>query len=441
MRRLVLSVALVVSFSGSAFAQSTGRYARGAGESIGTMKAGTESGDLGYKPYSASYLPRYEGPLAKENDAEIKRQIQNGYGDCDLVHQIIKDNANKDTAAKFDTATDNANAAEANRPLDPFREWLIRIGWMRDPRKSSPPSNLRETYLREGFDPNAETWTGFCHNWAPAGLDPVVNFTVSMDKIYADVPFGIGDMRELATWTFPGGNDHAWFGKRHNDKDSKEAPEDEMDPVDVLTILRNYVGEGKPGIVFDVDPGYMVWNQPVHKWNMNSTEVTGADAGPKTPPPGGKALKVDLTFTYGVEGNYGYRGDGLERSQGLKGWIYTDASGKIVDSAWAPGQKVPDFAWVNKDLKQSKEFERLKKIANEGISVGDIKSFCETMQGLPSGPISSENAAKLRGLLDKICPVLDQNKINDYIRKTAERTGQDFTALDDAIRSNTASHS
>src|SRR5688500_11985616 len=165
--------------SSTAFAQSAGRYARSGGETIGTMPAGTESGDLGFKPYSASYLPRHEGPLAKDKDEEIRRQIQNGYGDCDLVHQIIKDNADKDTAAKFDTAVDNANA---NKPVDPLRAWLIRMGWLRETRP--PKSNLRETYLRDGVDPNAETWTGFCHNWAPAGLDPVINFTVSMDKIY-----------------------------------------------------------------------------------------------------------------------------------------------------------------------------------------------------------------------------------------------------------------
>ena len=71
----------------------------------------------------------------------------------------------------------------------------------------------------------------------------------------------------------------------------------------------------------------------------------------------------------------------------------------------------------------------------------DIESFCKTMQELPAGPISAENAAKLKALLDKICPVLDQNKLSEYVRKTAERTGQDFSVLEDAIRSGVDAHS
>ena len=406
---------LLTLVASSAFAQTprplTGRYVGGAGERPATLtEAGTRTGNLGFEPYSASYLPRSSGPLANSaSDAEIKKMVTDGFGDCNLVHQIIKDNANKDTAAKFD---------------------------------ASGATGFRERYLREGYDKDAESWTGFCHNWAPAGLDASVNFMVSMDRIYADIPFGISDMREITTFILPNTTGNAWFGKRHNDKDTAEKEEDNLDPVDLLTMLENYVGEGKPGLVLDVDPGYMVWNQPVYKWNRESTLVTGDAQGPKKAPVGGNAYKVKLTATYGVEGQYGYRGETLSRDISWNMYVYTDKNGKIVDSAWDGSNKIPDFAWSQTGARRdTPEWKALKKIADEGVSVKDIESFCTTMQGLPAGPISAENAAKLKGLLDKICPVLDQNKLSDYVRATAERTGQDFSVLEDSIRSGTNAHS
>ena len=42
---------------------------------------------------------------------------------------------------------------------------------------------------------------------------------------------------------------------------------------------------------------------------------------------------------------------------------------------------------------------------------------------------------------DGICPVLDQNKMQDYIRKTAERIGVDYSVLDAALNSPTPAHS
>jgi hypothetical protein len=416
MFRTLSITSLLLLVASSAFAQerpSNGRFVRGAGETPAKLtRAGSKSAYLGTDPYSGSYLPRTSGPLANEpGDQEIKKKITEGFqnGECNLVHKIIQDNANKDAAAKLDG-----------------------IG--------NP--GFRERYLREGHNPQAESWEGFCHNWAPAGLDPAVNFMVSMDKIYADVPFGVSDLRELTTFTLPDTWDVAWFGKRHNDKDSAEKPEDSLDPVDLMTIFENYVGEGKPGIVLDVDPGYMVWNQPFYKWNRTATRVQGADMGPKKPPAGGRAYKVKLDATYGVEGNYGYRGETLSRESNWEFFIYTDKKGNIVDSAWDPSasNKIPDFAWAPKGQRQdSPEFDALKKIAKDGVKVSSIEEFCKTMAGLSGKPSRSERK-KLKKLLDEICPVLDQNKLSDYIRKTAERIGVDYSVLEDSIRVDVEAH-
>ena len=420
----LISASVALAFAGSALAApANGRFARGAGLPAPKMTAGSTSGSMGFKPYSGSYLPRSEGPLAKENDTEIMDAITNGYAGCDLVHKIIKDNAAKSTAAKFEKSIEKATGAD---------------------------SDYVKRYKATGYSRKAESWEGFCHNWAPAGLDNSINFMVSMDKIYADVPFGIGDLRELATFNYPGETggygSYAWFGKRHDDKDKEEKPEDSLDPVDLISIFQNFVGKGKPGIVMDVDPGYMVWNQPFFKWKMNSKEVSGTKMGPKKPPVGGKAFKVKLVGTYGLEGQFAYRGDTNESEKTWNAFVYTDKSGKIVDSAWdmdpnGYSDEIPDFAWMNLELGNNADYDHMRKIASEGISVKDIETFCATMTALPNGNISKANAKKLSKLLDKICPVLDQNKVNAFIRETATRTGQDYTVLDGALHSDVDAHS
>ena len=270
------------------------------------------------KPYSGSYLPRSEGPLMKERDEEIKRMITNGFGDCNLVHQVVKDNASKSTTEKFDAAVE---ATEGRNP------------------------GLTADYKKNGYNPQAEGWEGFCHLWAPAGLDPAAGFVVAMDKIYADVPMGIGDLRELVTYNYPRASTR-FFGSRWYDKDKKEPESESLDAMDLLNIFENYVGPGKPGVVLDVDPGYMVWNQPVYSYKTESTELTGAAAAGA--PAGGKAYTVKLSTEYGVEGNYAYRGEAYLRGKSWNMTVFTDAAGKVVKADWAAnrGDDIPDFAWV-----------------------------------------------------------------------------------------------
>lgn len=406
----IASLLLLVASSALAQTPSNGRFVRGAGEKPAKMtRAGEKSADLGFSPYSSSYLPTKEGPLAKENDVEIKRMVTEGFGDCNLIHKVIQDNAMKDTAAKMDAAG---------------------------------ATGFRERYVRDKVNPSAETWEGLCHNWAPASLDPGLTFMVSMDKIYADVPFGIGDLRETLTSIDIPSNNYAWFGKRWNDKDNPEPEEDKLDPVDLLTMLENYVGKGKPGIVFDIDPSYMVWNQAIHKWSRKSERLTDATKfGPKKPPAGGRAYYVTLDAVYGNEGSFGHRGDAVTGNLSWKMYVYTDNKGNIVDSAFDPNvyNKIPDFAWVPLDRGQSDDIDVMKKIARDGVSVKNIEVFCNTMAGLTKQPSRSERK-KLKKLLDEICPVLDQNKLSDYIRKTAERIGVDYSVLEDSIRVDVDAH-
>lgn len=401
--------AATILFAGTASAQ---RYVTREGMKPPTITAGTVEGKMDNKPYSASYLPRTDGPLSHSHDAEIEDMITKGFGDCDLVHQAIKDNAKKQTTEKFDAAVKEAEGTDPG---------------------------LTAEYNANAYDKNAQYWEGFCHLWSPAGLDPNSAFIIAMDKIYANVPFGIGDLKELTTYNYTD-SDAIFVGKRNYGGDSKKASEN-LDPVDLLTVFDSNVGPGKDGVVLDIDPGAEVWNQPFYSWKRTSKELTG-DARKGGPRGYKHTYEVSLHTEYAKEGEYAYRGDTYLYELNWKMKVWTDKDGKIMKSSWIKDQsdKIPDFAWIPNVKNQSENYKRLMKIAKDGISVKDIEGFCKGMKGLTKDNLKTEGP-KLAALLNSICPVLDQNKLDAYVKNVAEKTGIDYSALDSALNDSGAGNS
>jgi hypothetical protein len=405
-KTFLLSLAAALSLTATASAQQNGRYVAAQGLTPPTIAAGSVDAHMDNKPYSASYLSRQEGNLNRKNDVGLGEMIEKGFGDCDLVHQIVKDNAKKPSTGKFDEAIKNSEGVDPGTTAD---------------------------YEARGHNPDAAHWEGFCHLWAPAGLDPAAAFVVSMDKIYANVPFGIGDLKELTTWNYPQPN-AVFIGKRNNGGDSKKDSEI-LDPTDLLTTFDTYVGPGKPGVVLDIDPSAEVWNQAIYSYKRETTALTGDDA--KGGPKGSTAFLVKLNAQYAKEPpghEFANRGDSYLIDLNWQMKVWTDAKGKIVKSEWVKDSSdpIPDFAWAPVGKNKGENFSRLQKIQKDGIAVKDIQSFCEGMQNLTKDSLGADGK-KLAALLEAICPVLDQNHLADYIKKTAERTGIDASALDSAL--------
>ena len=76
---------------------------------------------------------------------------------------------------------------------------------------------------------------------------------------------------------------------------------------------------------------------------------------------------------------------------------------------------------------------RLQKIAKKGVAVKDIEAFCKGMQKLTKANFKTQKG-ELAKLLSNICPVLDQNKLSDYEKKIAAKTGIDYSVLDSALQ-------
>lgn len=224
----------------------------------------------------------------------------------------------------------------------------------------------------EAPDARAEGWTGHCHGWAPASLlepEPPEEVTVKFDKAVSfyklnvasasNAKRGLSTDRAAAYGVRAGGRENAlefatadlkcmlteiyteskstFYGTRCNDRNPDHDNVAYMDvkPHLMHQLLVKFIKEKDQGLVFDVDPGYMVWNQPIYKFESKWTENAG---------------KLDVVTTIwwandnGVDPNY-HGTESISRT-----YTYTmtqDAQGNIVDSQWtgASMDDHPDFIW------------------------------------------------------------------------------------------------
>jgi hypothetical protein len=240
---------------------------------------------------------------------------------------------------------------------------------------TNPGATAREADPANGHneapDPKAENWTGHCHGWAPASLmepEPPVEVTVKLDQKVSFLKLKVTDAaaaksgmgRERGNYGVrPGGTDDAlefatadlkgmlteiycetkssFYGTRYNGKERDRNNGAYMDvkPHLMHQLLVKFIKDKDQGLVFDVDPTYMVWNQPIYKFDSQWTE-------------NGEQLEVTTTIHWandnGVDANY------VGTESVARTYTYTmkkDAQGNIVDSAWT-GKSLddhPDFIW------------------------------------------------------------------------------------------------
>jgi len=240
----------------------------------------------------------------------------------------------------------------------------------------NPGATVREADPANGHNeaslPNGESWTGHCHGWAPASLleaEPPEVVTIKLDeqvrflklkvKNAASAKKGISknpaeaytvrkgnpdkalelhsaDTKAMLTEIYTETRTHFW-GNRYDGRNPNRTDPAYLDikPNIMHQLLVQYIKEKNEGLVFDIDPGYMVWNQPVYKFESKWTEN------------GGK-LQVTTTVWYaddnGVDPNF----HGLIHKN--KTYTYTlkrDSQGNIVDGEWT-GSSIddhPDFVW------------------------------------------------------------------------------------------------
>jgi hypothetical protein len=127
--------------------------------------------------------------------------------------------------------------------------------------------------------------------------------------------------------------------------------------------LGNRIGLQKQGFVADIDPGYQVWNQPIHAYEsrMLSEQAPSAGAAPGTV----KEINVDTTMYYISEVAQHESPLGRNQNVAKKEYKYRlelNASGEIIGGAWISEDR-PDFMWdvkkANFDQPRWVEFKKV----------------------------------------------------------------------------------
>ena len=383
---------------------------------LGTTNVQLQQNGVDRQAHSSDYLPISKGALMKEKDTAIASIVSRIVERCDIFNEAIKRNAraNLPTSKKFDSAV------EALTGTNP---------------------GYTDFYERNHFDPNAPSWTGLCHNWAPAGvLQEIVQMVWESDMVVGDQPIGVGDYRELVTALLPRVR-HYFVGARNNGDDDETESVD-LDLADIVSSLQYALVDNDFGIVFDVTYTAEVWNQAVDKYTQTVTDATNHPAVAGLVPAGGRAKRVKLGIAYVVELDYAHRGASARRTMNLDGYLIEDANGNVIDSKWiTPTSGRPDFLWIPRGLFQSNFFRLLKALHEEGTSVEDMNSaaeFCSTVAVFArtiqaGGTPSAADTAAVRNSLARAAGVIDDAKVDSIVRSTARRSNIDPSELAAAV--------
>ena len=120
------------------------------------------------------------------------------------------------------------------------------------------------------FDPAGADWWGHCHAWAASSvLEPEPRH----DVFLGGLTFHVGDIKGLLAEAHYA--DHAsFYGQRVNGNPGDDF--EDMYPFLVWQVLRQYVGQNKMPIIFDLNPGVQVWSYPAYQYQISYQPIDGA---------------------------------------------------------------------------------------------------------------------------------------------------------------------
>jgi hypothetical protein len=143
-----------------------------------------------------------------------------------------------------------------------------------------------------------------------------------------------------------------FWGNRYNgrERNSSNPLYADIKPHQLHQLLIEHIGERKQGLVIDADPTYMVWNQPVYKFESSWKD---ADEG----------LEVTTTLWWADDNGVDPMFFGTRTV--TRQYTYTmkkDARGAITQSEWT-GRSIhdhPDFVWKPEGVVEGANVAHLK---------------------------------------------------------------------------------
>jgi hypothetical protein len=301
------------------------------------------SGQTLFEPWSDSYWPNNFGGIS---------QRWNGYQGDQFTYQL----------ASFDRV--KKMSLKEIAILSPAEKYDIFMGRFDYPFVS---------HERKRTSPQALSWEGLCHGWAPAAInyrEPAPVIMKSPDGI--EVPFGSSDIKGLLT--FLQATDETprvrFLGTRCN-KDFKKTPRaallkecQDLNAGAFHMVLANEIGIRKKAFIIDKTRDLEVWNQPVYRYvsRIEGQQRPSTQAAPGTV----REILVQSEISYSIEsvtlwsrvlGTEYFNYDTVSYRYRLE----LDASDQIIGGEWLEEAR-PDFLWTKDPSPMGGIFEPLERI-------------------------------------------------------------------------------
>jgi len=209
-------------------------------------------------------------------------------------------------------------------------------------------------------DPNALSWSGICHGWAPAALlhdEPHPKTLLNPDGF--QIPFGSADIKALLSWYYAYHFDAPTTHQMGRRCYGNEAPDNEdrcrqdMNAGAFHLVIANRLGMKGLGFVADVDNSNQVWNHDIVRY---LSKVTSTNLPPlSTSAPGTVSMvKVHTVINYVAQGPnrwtplIGTSGQ-HEKTKTYDYYLDLDSQNRIIGGEWISTQR-PDFIWLINSL-------------------------------------------------------------------------------------------
>jgi hypothetical protein len=273
--------------------------------------------------------------------------------------------------------------------LSPAEKYDLLVG---DP---SFTLTRNQTTLGAKFAKNGkvETWLGFCNGWAAASImlpRPAHSITVTAADGRTEIEFLPSDIKALGALLWAENNYSYRFAgspckKRQFAHDEAGRATDpaclDLNPATWHLAVVNQVGVSKRSLIFDTDPAFEVWNQPVVSYDYRYFKITTGEIAP-TPKDARVQLRdfqadpyrryrasnavavvgIEMDIVYNYETFPGAGRTDSSATDDLKTVKYRydlelDAQNQIVGGEWHSKER-PDYIWVpSKDGHPTSNYE------------------------------------------------------------------------------------
>lgn len=211
---------------------------------------------LSFLPYSSSYLSLKGGKIIKTPE-ELNKKKDVRQGDSSPGSQDEED--------PLSMLNENVQAQYwSSSPVE-------RLERARQSELGQSDRILTNEFRQRVYDPNAQKWEGFCHQWTAAALNPKINDFIysTQGLICNDIYISEGELEELFTLFYTNFKTNLIAGKRTirvatatDQMLRNEFGIDDLSPYDFHKNIFKFIDQGK-GIAMEVSPDPEVWNHPV----------------------------------------------------------------------------------------------------------------------------------------------------------------------------------